>query len=49
MMLSDEEINEYCLANAKTAAIILPHASSGDSSIQTVRCFGELEEIELEG
>jgi len=48
MMLSDEEINEYCLANARTAAIILPHADSGDFSSRTVRCFGELEEIELE-
>jgi hypothetical protein len=48
MMLSDEEINEYCLANARTAAIILPHADSGDFSSRTVMCFGELEEIELE-
>ena len=48
MMLSDEEINEYCLANAKTAAIIMPHADSVGFSSQTVRCFGELDEIELE-
>jgi hypothetical protein len=48
MMLSDEEINEYCLANAKTAAIIMPHEDSVGFSNQTVRCFGELEEIELE-
>ena len=48
MMLSDEEINEYCLANARTAAIILPHADSGEFSSRIVRCFGELEEIELE-
>ena len=47
MMLSDEEINEYCLANAKTAAIIMPHADSVGFSSQTVRCFGELDEIEL--
>ena len=48
MMLSDEEINEYCLANAKTAAIIMPHADSVGFSSQTVRCFGKLDEIELE-
>ena len=48
MMLSDEEINGYCLANAKTAAIIMPHEDSVGFSNQTVKCFGELEEIELE-
>lgn len=41
MMLSDEEISDYCLANEETAAIILPHEGSDNSSGQAVKTFGQ--------
>ena len=43
MMLSDEEISDYCLANEGTAAIILPHVSSDNSSGQAVKSYGQWE------
>jgi thiamine biosynthesis lipoprotein len=41
MMLSDQEISDYCLANEETAAIILPHVGSDNSSGQTVKSYGQ--------
>ena len=41
MMLSDEEISDYCLANEESAAIILPHEGSDNSSDQAVKTFGQ--------
>ena len=43
MMLSDEEISDYCLANEGTAAIILPHVVSDNSSDQAVKSYGQWE------
>ena len=43
MMLSDEEISDYCLANEETAAIILPHVGSDNSSGQSVKSYGQWE------
>ena len=43
MMLSDEEISDYCLANEGTAAIILPHVCSDNSSDQAVKSYGQWE------
>ena len=43
MMLSDEEISDYCLANEGTAAIILPHVGSDTSSDQAVKTYGQSE------
>ena len=43
MMLSDEEISDYCLANEETAAIILPHVGSDNSSDQAVKSYGQWE------
>ena len=43
MMLSDEEISDYCLANEETAAIILPHVGSDNSSGQAVKSYGQWE------
>ena len=43
MMLSDEEISDYCLANEGTAAIILPHVGSDNSSDQAVKSYGQWE------
>ena len=47
MMLSDQEISDYCLANEETAAIILPHVGSDNSSGQTVKSYGQWNEQEL--
>ena len=47
MMLSDEEISDYCLANEGTAAIILPHVGSDNSSGQSVKSYGQWDEVEL--
>ena len=47
MMLSDEEISDYCLANEGTAAIILPHVGSDKSSGQAVKSYGQWDEAEL--
>ena len=43
MMLSDEEISDYCLANEGTAAIILPQVGSDSSSDQAVKSYGQWE------
>ena len=43
MMLTDEEISDYCLANAGTAAILLPHVGSDNSSGQAAKTFGSWE------
>lgn len=43
MMLSDEEISDYCLANEGTAAIILPHVGSDNYSDQAVKSYGQWE------
>ena len=43
MMLSDEEISDYCLANEGTAAIILPQVGSDNSSDQAVKSYGQWE------
>ena len=43
MMLSDEEISDYCLAIEETAAIILPHVGSDNSSAQAVKSYGQWE------
>ena len=47
MMLSAEEIDDYCLANLGTAAIILPHEGSEESSGQVIESFGQGRGIEL--
>ena len=47
MMLSAEEINNYCLANPGTAAIILPHEGSEESSGQVIESFGQSRGIQL--
>ena len=47
MMLSAEEIDDYCLANPGTAAIILPHEGSEESSGQVIESFGQSRGIQL--
>jgi len=47
MMLSAEEIDHYCLANPGTAAIILPHEGSEESSGQVIESFGQSRGIQL--
>ena len=47
MILSDEEISDYCLANEGTAAIILPHVGSDNTSGQAVKSYGQWEGAEL--
>ena len=47
MMLSAEEIDHYCLANPGTAAIILPHEGSEESSRQVIESFGQSRGIQL--
>lgn len=47
MMLSDEEIRDYCLANEGTAAIILPHVGSDISSGQAVKSYGQWNQRKL--
>ena len=47
MMLSAEEIDDYCLANPGTTAIILPHEGSEESSGQVIESFGQSRGLEL--
>ncbi len=47
MMLSDEEIRDYCLANEGTAAIILPYVGSDISSGQAVKSYGQWNQREM--
>ena len=47
MMLSAEDIDDYCLANPGTAAIIVPHVGSEKSSGRVVESFGQGRGIEL--
>ena len=47
MMLSAEEIDDYCLANPGTTAIIVPHVGSEKSSGRVVESFGQGRGIEL--
>ena len=47
MMLSDEEIRDYCLANEGTAAIILPQVGSDISSGQAVKSYGQWNQSKL--
>jgi thiamine biosynthesis lipoprotein ApbE len=42
MMFSDEEINEYCLANSGTAAIISGSEGVSDSTGQRYKKFGQI-------
>ena len=47
MMLSAGDIDDYCLANPGTAAIIVPHVGSEKSSGRVVESFGQGRGIEL--
>ena len=47
MLLSAEDIDDYCLANPGTAAIIVPHVGSEKSSGRVVESFGQGRGIEL--
>ena len=47
MMLSTGDIDDYCLANPGTAAIIVPHVGSEKSSGRVVESFGQGRGIEL--
>jgi len=46
MVLEPQEIDDYCLANRQTAAIILPHAVSGESQRPEVMQFGQWNQID---
>jgi thiamine biosynthesis lipoprotein len=48
MVLDSGEIDDYCLANPKTAAIILPHADSEESCRREVMQFGQWRGVDLE-
>ena len=47
MMLSTGDIDDYCLANPGTAAIIVPHVGSEKSSGRVVESFGQRRGFEL--
>ena len=47
MMLSAGDIDDYCLANPGTAAIIVPHVGSEKSSGRVVESFGQRRGFEL--
>jgi len=47
MMLSAGDIDDYCLANPGTAAIIVPHVGSEKSSGRVVESFGQRLGFEL--
>ncbi len=47
MLLLAEDIDDYCLANPGTAAIIVPHVGSEKSSGRVVESFGQGRGIEL--
>ena len=47
MMLSTGDIDDYCLANPGTAAIIVPHVGSEKSSGRVVESFGQRLGFEL--
>ena len=47
MMLSAGDIDDYCLANPGTAAIIVPHVGSEKSSRRVVESFGQRLGFEL--
>ena len=46
MVLEPQEIDDYCLANRQTAAIILPRAVSGESQRPQVMQFGQWNQID---
>jgi len=48
MVLEPQEIDDYCLANPQTAAIILPHAVSGESQHPEVMQFGQWQQIDTQ-
>jgi len=48
MVLEPQEIDDYCLANPQTAAIILPHAVSGESQHPYVMQFGQWQQIDTQ-
>ena len=48
MVLEPDEIDDYCLANPQTAAIVLPHAASGESQRREAMRFGQWRGINWE-
>ena len=48
MVLKPDEIDDYCLANPQTAAIVLPHAASGESQRREAMRFGQWRGINWE-
>lgn len=46
MVMEPQEIDDYCLANRQTAAIILPRAVSGESQRPEVMQFGQWNQID---
>ena len=48
MVLKPDEIDDYCLANPQTAAIVLPHAASGESQRREAIRFGQWRGINWE-
>ena len=48
MVLEPDEIDDYCLANPQTAAIVLPHAASGESQRRQAMRFGQWRGINWE-
>jgi len=48
MVLEAQEIDDYCLANPQTAAIMLSHAVSGQSQCPEVMRFGEWHQIDTQ-
>ena len=48
MVLEQDEIDDYCLANPQTAAIVLPHAASVESQRREAMRFGQWRGINWE-
>jgi thiamine biosynthesis lipoprotein len=47
MVMQQEEISDYCLANPQTAAIVLPHGHGANSQRTEPLCFGLWQGIDL--